>query len=122
MQIRRRLLICSILSLVGTPAGATDLVACVVAPLPNNPTYYGTATTLTQLKCEFTRQDYYPTLGELYKLGWRLIEVVGGESAFGKGAQSASPLYFLERDQPTSSAPTEAPPQKPDKTPAKQPK
>lgn len=86
-------------------APAADLVACVVAALPNNPTYHGTATTITKLKCEFTRQDYYPTLGELYRQGWRLIEVMGGELALLAGDKAASPLYFLEREQSQTAGP-----------------
>lgn len=109
-----RLLSPALLALCIGQAGAADLVACVVAPIPNNPNYHGTASTITRLKCEFTRKDYYPTLGELYKLGWRLIEVVGGELALNRGSQVDSPLYFLERETnptvvaPDSSADTKA--------------
>ena len=101
------------LALLTTPAAATEIVACVVAPLPNNPAYYGTATTITQLKCEFTNKDYYPTLSQLYQLGWRLIQVVGGELALAPGNQVASPLYLLERTQaPAASPPAPTPPPK----------
>jgi hypothetical protein len=81
------------------PALGTDIVACVVATnAANNATYYGAATTVTQLKCEFTNKDYFPTLPELYRQGWRLIQVLGGDQAILKGGQGVSPLYLLERE------------------------
>jgi len=94
----RLLLLPVLAALMPSEARPADLVACIVAPIPNNPSYHGMATTVTRLKCEFTREDFYPTLGELYKLGWRLIEVVGGELALSPNNQVASPLYFLERE------------------------
>ena len=103
--MRRLSVLAPLLLLCAAPAKSADLVACIVAPIPNNPTYNGMATTITKLKCEFTRNDFYPSLGELYKQGWRLIEVVGGELALAPGNQVASPLYFLELE----SAPTPSP-------------
>jgi hypothetical protein len=89
-----------LLSMASHPvSGANaEVVACVVADTPENPAYYGMATTVTQLKCEFTNKDYLPTLGQLYKQGWRLIEVVGGDHALSMGNRGPSPLYFLERE------------------------
>jgi hypothetical protein len=114
-HLRPRPLTAALLALAAAPAGATDLVACMVAPLPNNPAYYGMATTITKLKCEFTREDFYPTLGELYRQGWRLIEVVGAEIPPSQGSRAVSPLYFLEREgsAPAQPAATPAPGQAP---------
>lgn len=86
--------------LLGTAAPATgaDIVACVVAGLPNNANYFGNATINTKLKCEFTGNDY-PTLLDLYRRGWRLIQVIGGDLALAnRGNGGISPLYLLERE------------------------
>ena len=74
-----------------------QIVACIVAQLEGNTSYFGTATTATKLKCEFTNPDYQPTLAELYAQGWRLIEVLGGNHAIAMGNSGPSPLYLLER-------------------------
>lgn len=82
--------------------GAVDIVACVVADTPENPQYYGIATVVTRLRCEFVQKDYYPTLAELYQKGWRLIKVVGGDYALAMGNEGPSPLYYLERETPAT--------------------
>jgi hypothetical protein len=83
----------------GPVLAGTQIVACVVATLEGNGSYYGAATTTTKLKCELADPDYFPTLVELYAEGWRLIEVVGGNHAIAMGHQGPSPLYLLERDE-----------------------
>jgi hypothetical protein len=87
----------AVLAFAALPASGTDIVACVVAALPNNPVYNGAATTVTKLQCEFTNKDIYPTLPELYAQGWRLIQILGGDQALAKAGQGPSPLYLLER-------------------------
>ncbi len=109
MLFRRLPLYAATLTLAACPAAAAEIVACVVAPIPNNPAYYGTSTTITQLKCEFGNKDYYPTIAQLYQQGWRLIEVVqvpGAERGLASGAQAASPLYFFEREKAPVETPT----------------
>ncbi len=73
-----RLFCLVLVALAPTQVVGTDIVACIVADTQNNSSYYGMATTVTRLKCEFTNKDYYPTLPELYRQGWRLIQVLGG--------------------------------------------
>jgi hypothetical protein len=91
------------LASIALPAAGADFVACIVASLPNNANYYGNATTTTKLKCEFTNKDYYPTLPELYRQGWRLLEVIGGDLALAnRGSSGISPLYLLEREMETT--------------------
>jgi hypothetical protein len=86
--------------LASSRALGADIVACIVADTANNSSYYGMATTVTRLKCEFTDKDYYPTLPELYRQGWRLIQVLGGDHALSQGTRGPSPLYLLEREAP----------------------
>jgi hypothetical protein len=94
--------------LVQAPAAmSAQIVACIVADLEGNGSYYGTATTVTKLKCEFQATDYYPTLADLYAAGWRLIEVLGGNHAIAMGNRGPSPLYLLERE--TAAAPDREP-------------
>jgi hypothetical protein len=100
MTTKSRFLAGAWLALVSIQALGTDIVACIVADVPDNSSYYGMATTLTRLRCEFTNRDYYPTLPELYHQGWRLIQVLGGDQALVKGTQGPSPLYLLEREAP----------------------
>jgi len=101
-----RLLPPALLMLVSSQVLATDIVACVVADTQNNPSYYGMATTVTRLKCEFANKDYFPTLPDLYRQGWRLIQVLGGDHALSQGTRAPSPLYLLERDTvPATPAP-----------------
>jgi len=91
--------------LASSRALGADIVACIVADTANNSSYYGMATTVTRLKCEFTDKDYYPTLPELYRQGWRLIQILGGDHALSQGTRGPSPLYLLEREaQPAASA------------------
>lgn len=92
-----------------------QIVGCVVAQLEGNSGYYGTATTATKLKCEFTNPEYYPTLQELYQQGWRLISVLGDNQAISMGGRGPSPLYLLEREAPPASAAASAPPEDPKK-------
>lgn len=90
----------------------TDIVACIVADTESNSSYYGMATTVTRLKCEFASKDYYPTLPELYRQGWRLIQVLGGDHALSQGTRGPSPLYLLEREAlpaPSAASPVLAP-------------
>ncbi|WP_295882584.1 hypothetical protein [uncultured Thiohalocapsa sp.] len=77
-----------------------QILACVVAQMEGNPTYFGTATTATRLRCEIDNASLRPTLPELYAEGWRLIEVVGGNHAIAMGNRGPSPLYLLERAVP----------------------
>jgi hypothetical protein len=86
------------LALASSRVQGADIVACIVADTQNNSSYYGMATTVTRLKCEFTDKDYYPTLPELYRQGWRLIQVLGGDHALSQGTRGPSPLYLLERE------------------------
>ena len=103
-------LLTSLLLWASSPAFATDIVACIVASLPNNRTYFGTATTATKLKCEFTNENYFPTLPELYRQGWRVIQVLGAEQAISSAGQGASPLYLLERETQAAPATSSATP------------
>jgi hypothetical protein len=100
MVTKSRFLTGAWLALVSIQALGTDIVACIVADVPDNSSYYGMATTLTRLRCEFTNRDYYPTLPELYHQGWRLIQVLGGDQALVQGSRGPSPLYLLEREAP----------------------
>jgi hypothetical protein len=85
----------------GSPAQQThQVLACVVAQLEGNTTYFGTATTATKLLCEIDNPNIYPTLPELYAQGWRLIDVLGGDHAIAMGNRGPSPLYLLERPVP----------------------
>lgn len=85
-------------------AAGTEVLACVVAPLEKNPTYFGTATTVTKLKCEITNEDVYPTLPDLYRQGWRLIQVLGAEQAIASQGKGTSPLYLLEHESTAAAA------------------
>lgn len=82
---------------VGPSVGHAEITVCVIASLQNNPAYYSNATTATRLQCELSAKDYYPTLVDLDKDGWRLIQVVGADHAMSLGTGGPSPLYFLER-------------------------
>jgi hypothetical protein len=95
-----RLLPLAVLALAPAQVLGADIVACIVADLESNSSYYGMATTVTRLRCEFANKDYYPTLPELYRQGWRLIQVLGGDQALSQGTRGPSPLYLLEREAP----------------------
>lgn len=116
-----RLLSAAAMTLAAVPVLGNEIVACVVAPLENNPNYFGAATTATRLKCEFTNQDIYPTLLDLYRQGWSLIQVIKIDQSLGKNNQVISPLYLLEHRsdtlpkgaaKPDASAKGEAKPEK----------
>lgn len=104
MKMYQRLLTLLLVS-APMPSLGADIVACIVAGVPNNPNYLGTATTVTKLKCEFTNANYYPTLPDLYRQGWRVIEVLGAEQTISRGGQGVSPLYLLEREAVPAAAP-----------------
>ncbi len=106
----RSFLLPAFLLLTPPTAKAAELLACVVAGIPDNPTYNGMATTLTKLKCELPKADYYPTLPELYRQGWRLLQAVRAELTLCQAAQVPSPLYYLERE--AAAAPTPIAPKK----------
>lgn len=88
-------------------ASSYQVTACIVADTKGNPSYFGTATTKTQLKCELGSNAGTPTLIDLYKQGWRLIDIVGGNHAISLGNRGPSPLYLLERElkAPANKAP-----------------
>ena len=86
------------LAMLPAAADAAQILACIVADVEGNTSYYGTATTATKLKCELPNPDYLPTLADLYRQGWRLIQVLGGNHAIAMGNRGPSPLYLLERD------------------------
>lgn len=112
MNASIRFLAFAMATLVPTRVLGADIVACIVAETENNSSYYGMATTVTRLKCEFASKDYYPTLPELYRQGWRLIQVLGGDHALSQGTRGPSPLYLLEREAlpaPSAAAPVLAP-------------
>jgi hypothetical protein len=92
-----RLLFAVLLCAVHTAVPAAQILACVVADVEGNTSYFGTATTATKLKCELANPDVMPTLAELYAAGWRLIDVLGGDHAIAMGNRGPSPLYLLER-------------------------
>ena len=107
-----RFLPLALVALAPTQVLGTDIVACIVADTQDNSSYYGMATTVTRLKCEFTNKDYYPTLPELYRQGWRLVQVLGGDQALSQGTRGPSPLYLLEREVspvPPAASPALAP-------------
>jgi len=82
-------------------AQAAEMTVCIAdARIPNNPRYLNyLATTQTRLICEINRDNYRPTLPDLYSEGWRLMQVVGGEQTPPQPGQTArSPLYYLERE------------------------
>ena len=83
---------------------AAQLTVCVPAKdVKNSPTYYGIASTRTRLKCEVKPASLRPTLGQLYKDGWRLIQVVGGDNSLARGGKGvAAPLYYLEKEADAS--------------------
>jgi hypothetical protein len=84
-----------------TSVPAAEMTVCIGhTGIPNNPRYLGyLATTQTRLLCEINRQNYQPTLPDLYADGWRLIQVVGGEQMMAQSGQNLrSPLYYLERE------------------------
>jgi len=109
MTLLRRLLPLAVAALVPQQVLGAEIVACIVADTPNNSSYYGMATTVTRLRCEFTNKDYFPTLPELYRQGWRLIQVLGGDQALSQGTLGPSPLYLLEREAvPASPLPSAA--------------
>jgi len=99
-----RFLPLAFVALASSRAIGADIVACIVADTPDNSSYYGMATTVTRLKCEFTDKDYFPTLPALYRQGWRLIQVLGGDHALSQGTRGPSPLYLLERESPPAAS------------------
>ncbi|PJE31899.1 hypothetical protein SAMN06297129_1936 [Pseudooceanicola antarcticus] len=77
-----------------------EFTICIVdAGLPDNITYFGTATRNTRMTCEhLPRTAESPTLPMLYASGWRLVQVVGeGWIAEPDSLRTRSPIYYLER-------------------------
>ena len=97
------------------PAMAAEVTVCIAAPQEKNPLYYGLAITSTQLKCELPLK-YFPTLTQLYRDGWQLVQVVGVTNDLARGAKGPSPVYYLQRDA-RPSAPSAAKPKAPERKP-----
>ncbi len=88
------------LFLTGTMAfAAPQLTVCIVAgDIKKNPKYYSLPTTKTRLKCEVGNAQYRPTLRDLYRNGWRLIDMQQVDPREAKNKKFPSPLLYLERD------------------------
>ena len=88
-------------SIAASPVGlAADIGVCVKQAVKGNPAYYGLMTTNTKLQCELqaVKQNRVWTAPELYDAGWRLIEVVGGDTTLATQGKGPSPMYIFERE------------------------
>jgi hypothetical protein len=83
----------------GLASATPTITVCVVAKADKNPTYHGTATSYTRLKCELPGQNYRPTMQDLYKDGWRLVGMAGADYNIARQGQAPSPVYYFERLQ-----------------------
>lgn len=67
----------------------------------NNRTYFGLATTNTRMICEASQPGFRPTLIQLYRNNWRLVEVVDGRNIkSGDKVVYRPPVFYLEREKP----------------------
>ena len=79
---------------------AADVTFCVAESGNKNTTYFNLATVKTRLICDFYGPNVRPTLPQLYKDGWHLIQVMDGTMIRSDGKnQYRAPIYYLDREK-----------------------
>ncbi|TNF99240.1 MAG: hypothetical protein EP297_06055 [Gammaproteobacteria bacterium] len=105
----RRLRFLGVVSLMmaNVHVNATEITACIInTKSKNNEVYYVFPTTSTKLICDHSNRQYDVTLTDLYKDGWRLVNLLGPVLV---GQSSGQPKYnppilYLERATATTPA------------------
>ena len=90
--------------LAATSVEAAEITVCVTdKKRQNNQTYFQLPNTKTVLLCEIKDKLYPVTLRDLYRAGWRLIQVVDVRPVKVKEkVVNPSPLIYLEKEtEPT---------------------
>lgn len=82
------------LMVISLSVQAAEITVCIVDKnIKNNQTYFHAPNTSTKLRCEIDQRNLRPTLRELYRSGWQIIEII----EMGKGTDAPSPIIYLER-------------------------
>jgi len=95
------------LLLAGSFASAgSQIIVCIIAPqIKNNPIYFNMPNTTTHLLCELGSTNQRPTLKDLYRAGFKLIDIVNIDPKSANNT-SVSPILYLERDLSEANANT----------------
>ncbi len=103
-----------------TQVSAAEVTVCVIdGKIKNNPHYFSLPNTKTRLACEIAQKNIRPTLGDMYRSGFRLIQVVPVPARYSSAKNQPSPLLYFEKTGPAAAA---APaPKTPAKTTKKEP-
>ncbi|KAB2308313.1 hypothetical protein F8A87_11360 [Betaproteobacteria bacterium SCN2] len=81
-----------------TAALGAEITVCVVdASIKDNQHYYTLPNTKTRLLCEISQMNLRPTLGDLYRNGFRIIQIEQVPARFQTGNAQPSPLIYLEK-------------------------
>lgn len=92
-----------------TVAFSGEITVCVIdASIKDNQHYYTLPNTKTRLLCEIAQTNLRPTLGELYRNGFRIVQIEQVPARFITDKAQPSPLIYLEKlevaETPTSSS------------------
>ena len=103
MLNKGKIAIASLLLATSAQLSAAEVTVCVIdAKIKNNPHYYSLPNTKTRLMCEITQKNIRPTLGDLYRSGFRLIQVVPVPARYASAKNQPSPLLYFEKTGPTT--------------------
>ena len=84
---------------------AAEVTVCVIdGKIKNNPHYFSLPNTKTRLVCEIAQKNIRPTLGDLYRSGFRLIQVVPVPTRYSSAKNQPSPLLYFEKTEPAAAA------------------
>jgi hypothetical protein len=115
-----KLALVSLFILSSGQASTAEVTVCVIdGKIKNNPHYFSLPNTKTRLACEIAQKNIRPTLGDMYRSGFRLIQVVPVPARYSSAKNQPSPLLYFEKTGPAAAA---APaPKAPAKTTKKEP-
>ncbi len=96
-----------------TQVSAAEVTVCVIdGKIKNNPHYFSLPNTKTRLACEIAQKNIRPTLGDMYRSGFRLIQVVPVPARYSSAKNQPSPLLYFEKTGPAAAAPAPGAPAK----------
>lgn len=99
-ELRKQLNPFSALALLAasTTAFAGEITVCVIdASIKDNQHYYTLPNTKTRLLCEIAQTNLRPTLGDLYRNGFRIVQIEQVPAKFITDKSQPSPLIYLEK-------------------------
>ncbi len=77
---------------------AAEITVCVIdASIKDNQHYYTLPNTKTRLLCEIAQTKLRPTLGDMYRSGFRIVQIEQVPARFVTEKSQPSPIIYMEK-------------------------